>query len=206
MSRYHGHDRAFAGCFPLPLGPCPVGNLLVAAAGLGGSAGVAQGLGPVVEHHLLQVGGQQVGVEEGGEPADGASAVLVLAAGEGAEEFHEGVGGRAGRRGAGGGWGDRLPDGIADVGPSGVGEPVEAGLVLNASVLWTTRYIDAAVAQLQAEGNEIREEDIARLSRLKHCNLNLLGRYSFTAIRPGALRPLHDPDAPELDEDEEGEE
>ena len=74
------------------------------------------------------------------------------------------------------------------------------------SRLWTTRYIDAAVAQLQAEGNEIREEDIARLSPLKHCNLNLLGRYSFTAIRPGALRPLHDPDAPELDEDEEGEE
>jgi hypothetical protein len=76
-----------------------VGNLLVVAAGLGGSAGVAQGLGPVVEHHLLQVGGQQVGVEDGGEPADDASAVLVLAAGEGAEEFHEGAGGRAGRRG-----------------------------------------------------------------------------------------------------------
>lgn len=101
-----------------------VGNLLVVAAGLGGSAGVAQGLGPVVEHHLLQVGGQQVGVEDGGEPADDASAVLVLAAGEGAEEFHEGAGGRAGRGGTGGGWGDRLPDGIVDVGPSGVGEPV----------------------------------------------------------------------------------
>ncbi|WSN46573.1 Tn3 family transposase [Streptomyces sp. NBC_01296] len=37
------------------------------------------------------------------------------------------------------------------------------GLVLNAIVLWTTRYIDAAVAQLQAEGHEIREEDIIRL-------------------------------------------
>lgn len=41
------------------------------------------------------------------------------------------------------------------------------GLVLNAFVLWTTRYIDAAVAQLQAEGHEIREEDITRLSPLK---------------------------------------
>ncbi|SDM18884.1 Tn3 transposase DDE domain-containing protein [Nonomuraea maritima] len=74
------------------------------------------------------------------------------------------------------------------------------GLVLNAVVLWTTRYIDAAVAQLQAEGHDIREEDIARLSPLKHKNLNLLGRYSFTASTPaaGALRPLRNPDAPEL--------
>ena len=39
------------------------------------------------------------------------------------------------------------------------------GLVLNAVVLWTTRYIDAAVAQLRAEGHEIRDEDVARLSR-----------------------------------------
>jgi hypothetical protein len=72
--------------------------------------------------------------------------------------------------------------------------------------MWTTKYIDAAVAQLQGEGHEIREEDIARLSPLKHRNLNLLGRYSFTAQVPaaGALRPLRDPDAPELDEDEDG--
>lgn len=67
-----------------------------------------------------------------------------------------------------------------------------------------SRYIDGAVAQLDAEGHEIREEDIARLSLLKHRNLNLLGRYSFTASVPaaGALRPLRDPDMPELDEDE----
>lgn len=73
------------------------------------------------------------------------------------------------------------------------------GLVLNAIVLWAS-CIDAAVAQLRAEGHEIREEDIARLCPLKHRNLNLLGRCSFTA---GALRPLRDPDAPELDEDED---
>lgn len=36
------------------------------------------------------------------------------------------------------------------------------GLVLNAIVLWTTRYIDAAVTQLRAEGHELRDEDIAR--------------------------------------------
>ncbi|WP_435881188.1 hypothetical protein [Streptosporangium subroseum] len=48
--------------------------------------------------------------------------------------------------------------------------------------------------------------DIARLSPLKHRNLNLLGRYSFTASLPaaGALRPLRDPDAVELDEDDDG--
>ncbi len=80
------------------------------------------------------------------------------------------------------------------------------GLVLNAVVLWTTRYIDAAVAQLRAEGYEIKDEDIARLSPLKHKNLNVLGRYSFTVSTPagGGLRPLRDPDAIELDEDDEG--
>lgn len=64
------------------------------------------------------------------------------------------------------------------------------GLVLNAVVLWTTRYIDATVAQLCAEGHEIRDEDVARLSPLKHKNLNVLGRYSFTASTPagGGLR------------------
>jgi TnpA family transposase len=81
------------------------------------------------------------------------------------------------------------------------------GLVLNAIVLWTTRYIDAAVAQLRVEGHEIRDEDVARLSPLKHRNLNLLGRYSFTATQPtgGALRPLRDPDTVGLDEEEGGE-
>lgn len=80
------------------------------------------------------------------------------------------------------------------------------GLVLNAIVLWTTKYIDAVVAQLRAEGHEPRDEDIARLSPLKHANLNVLGRYSFTASTPavGGLRPLRDPDAVELDEDDDG--
>lgn len=37
-------------------------------------------------------------------------------------------------------------------------------------------------------------------------NLNLLGRCSFTASVPaaGALRPLRNPDAPELNEDDDG--
>ena len=41
---------------------------------------------------------------------------------------------------------------------------------------------------------------------LEHRNLNLLGRHSFTAATPaaGALRPLRGPNAPELDEDDDG--
>lgn len=60
------------------------------------------------------------------------------------------------------------------------------GLVLNATVLWTTRYLDAAVAQLRSLPPEEREhdvldEDVARLSPLKHANLNVLGRYGIRA-------------------------
>lgn len=80
------------------------------------------------------------------------------------------------------------------------------GLVLNAIVLWTTKYLETAVDRLCADGHEVRDEDVARLSPLKHRNLNLLGRYSFTAGVPtaGALRPLRDPDAADLDEDDSG--
>ncbi|OHV42279.1 hypothetical protein CC117_11875 [Parafrankia colletiae] len=84
------------------------------------------------------------------------------------------------------------------------------GLVLNAAVLWTTRYLDAAVEQLRTLPAERREyevldEDVTRLSPLKHANLNVLGRYSFRASGPagGALRPLRDPK--ESDDDDEAE-
>ncbi len=79
-------------------------------------------------------------------------------------------------------------------------------LVLNAIVLWTTKHIDAAVEALRAEGHEIRDDDIVRLSPLKHRTPTLLGRYSSTASAPaaGALRPLRDPDAPEPDKEDEG--
>lgn len=48
--------------------------------------------------------------------------------------------------------------------------------------------------------------DVARLSPLKHRNLNVLGRCSFSATQPadGTLRPLRDPDAAGLDDDEDG--
>ncbi|MFF4795559.1 Tn3 family transposase [Streptomyces sp. NPDC001276] len=85
------------------------------------------------------------------------------------------------------------------------------GLVLNAAVLWTTRYLDAAVAQLRALPANEREHDVldanvARLSPLRHANLNVLGRYSFRASVPtgGGLRPLRDPATVDTDEDEGG--
>lgn len=54
-------------------------------------------LGPEVEGHFGEVGGQEAGVEDGGEALDGAGAVFVLAAGERGEEFGERVrrGGRS---------------------------------------------------------------------------------------------------------------
>jgi hypothetical protein len=52
----------------------------------------------------------------------------------------------------------------------------------------------------------VLNEDVARLSPLKHANLNVLGRYSFRASAPagGALRSLRDPATADTDEDEEG--
>ncbi|MCX4758613.1 transposase [Kitasatospora purpeofusca] len=76
-------------------------------------------------------------------------------------------------------------------------------------MLWTTRYLDAGVEQLRALPAEQREhqvldEDVARLSPLKHANLNVVGRYIFHASGPagGGLRPLGDP-AEDADEDDE---
>jgi TnpA family transposase len=74
------------------------------------------------------------------------------------------------------------------------------GLVLNAVVLWNTRYIDAAVTALRAAGRPVRDEDAARLSPLGHAHINMLGRYAFTPPAADAgLRPLRDPDQPDHD-------
>ncbi len=70
------------------------------------------------------------------------------------------------------------------------------GLVLNALVLFTTRYMDAAVARLRADGFDVRDEDVARLSPFVRHHINMLGRYSFRLPDlPGGMRPLRDPDA-----------
>ncbi|GGT49375.1 Tn3 family transposase [Streptomyces atratus] len=69
------------------------------------------------------------------------------------------------------------------------------GLVLNALVLFNTRYMDAAVQQLREDGFDVRDEDVARLSPFVRHHVNMLGRYSFQLPDlPGGLRPLRAPD------------
>ena len=70
------------------------------------------------------------------------------------------------------------------------------GLVLNAIVLWNTRYLDAALAQLRRDGFPVEDADVERLSPLIHDHINLLGRYHFAKpdnLGGGQLRPLRDP-------------
>ena len=70
------------------------------------------------------------------------------------------------------------------------------GLVVNAVSLWNTRYMNLALDSLRAEGFEIADEDIERLSPLRHEHINLLGRYHFTldeSIQKGEMRTLRDP-------------
>ncbi len=43
------------------------------------------------------------------------------------------------------------------------------GLVLNAIVLWNTRYLDAALDQLREQGHRVNDDDVARLSPLRGC-------------------------------------
>lgn len=72
------------------------------------------------------------------------------------------------------------------------------GLVVNAIILWNTIYMDAALDQLRAEGFEVRDEDVARLSPLGHEHINMLGRYAFIlpeTVARGELRPLRHPAA-----------
>lgn len=71
------------------------------------------------------------------------------------------------------------------------------GLVVNALVLWTTRYMDAVLAHLRANAITVKPEDVARLSPLSRKHFNVLGRYHFRvtddAVQRGELRPLRDP-------------
>jgi TnpA family transposase len=76
------------------------------------------------------------------------------------------------------------------------------GLVLNAVVLWNTRYIDAAVTALRNAGlpsaAPVTTDDVARLSPLGCAHLNVLGRYTFTTPPPAhGLRTLRDPASPD---------
>jgi hypothetical protein len=53
------------------------------------------------------------------------------------------------------------------------------GLVINAVVLWNTRYLDAALAQVRAFSSTIKPEDIERLSSLLIDHVNVPGRHEF---------------------------
>jgi hypothetical protein len=58
------------------------------------------------------------------------------------------------------------------------------------------RIEDAAQLKLRAEGFEVREEDLARLSPLGFDHINMLGRYAFILpdlVARGELRPLRNP-------------
>jgi hypothetical protein len=71
------------------------------------------------------------------------------------------------------------------------------GLVVNAVVLWNTRYLDTALAQVRSSSVVVKPEDVERLSPLLLDHINVLGRYDFNlkkSIRQGKLRPLRDPD------------
>jgi TnpA family transposase len=79
------------------------------------------------------------------------------------------------------------------------------GLVLNAVTLWTTRYLDAALTHLRAQGHDVSDADAARLSPLKAKNINVLGRYAIIASQPAVgLRPLRDPGAHDVENEDDG--
>jgi hypothetical protein len=76
--------------------------------------------------------------------------------------------------------------------------------VVNVLVLWSTRYINAALERLDATGLPVEGADIERLSPLGFGNVNLHGRYSFSLpddLARGGLRPLRD--SRDLDESDE---
>ncbi len=67
------------------------------------------------------------------------------------------------------------------------------GLVVNAIVVWNTRYTESALQVLRNRGHVLDDDDIARLSPLGHEHINIVGRYSFILpeeIRDGRLRTL----------------
>jgi hypothetical protein len=70
--------------------------------------------------------------------------------------------------------------------------------VLNAIVLWNTRYMGLAFDELRRSGVRLAR-DVERLSPRVHHHIHLDGRYSFTLPEPqtrGGLCPLRGPADP----------
>jgi TnpA family transposase len=68
------------------------------------------------------------------------------------------------------------------------------GLVLNASVLWNTIYMESALNHLENQSVKVEDNLIQRLSPLLHQHINVLGHYSFTLseqIEKGKFRQLN---------------
>ena len=77
------------------------------------------------------------------------------------------------------------------------------GLVVNAIILWNTRYIERVLARLEQIGMEVRPEDVERVWPVGFQHVNMLGRYSFdlaASIASDELRPLRDPTDPQEQE------
>lgn len=69
------------------------------------------------------------------------------------------------------------------------------GLVLNCVTLWNSVYLDAAVAQLRAQGYPVLDTDLARVSPYLRGHLNVHGHYVFALPELGGhRRALREPD------------
>jgi TnpA family transposase len=75
------------------------------------------------------------------------------------------------------------------------------GLVLNCITLWNTVYLDAALAQLRAQGYPVLDADVIRLSAYIRGHLNVHGHYSFSLPDLGSAgrRALRDPDTVDVE-------
>ena len=87
----------------------------------------------------------------------------------------------------------RVHEGIA-VSECQEDQPGAVGLVVNAIVLWNTRYMDSAPHELRKEGMQVGDDDVKRLSPLGHEHINFLGRYQFNMpeLPHNQLRALRD--------------
>jgi TnpA family transposase len=67
------------------------------------------------------------------------------------------------------------------------------GLVVNMIVLWNTWYMQDALDERRALGQEVRPEDVERLAPLRFQHINVHGKYHFTlpeTVAQGHHRPL----------------
>ena len=67
------------------------------------------------------------------------------------------------------------------------------GLVVNATILWNTMYLDRILDHMREMGQTLNPEDVIRLSPLQHEHVNVLGRYHFNlpeSLKQGHYRAL----------------